>query len=132
MGGFQEITLIGVTGKDAEMNYTTTGKAVTKFSLAVSEYAGVDADGNGKYNTTWFNIVCWDKLAESTEKYVQKGIHLFIKGRLQLRDYEDKEGNKRTSVQVIANIVKPVGKKPETHSTGTDTLDDLGILETQF
>ena len=129
MAGFQELTLIGVAGKDAEMTYTSNGTAVTKFSVAVSEYAGKDKQtGESNFNTTWFNIVCWDKLAESSAQYVVKGIHLFLKGRLQIQQYEDKQGIKRTSVNVVASLVRPVGKKQETHSTGEDTFDDLGDL----
>jgi single-strand DNA-binding protein len=130
MSGVNQINLVGNAGRDAEMTYTSTGKAVAKFSLAVSEYSGRDASGAAQYTTQWFNVITWNGLAESVNKLVSKGNTFFVSGRLVVRQFDMKNGGKGVSVDVIANAVTPVGKKAEAHdnlSTSDDTeeLDNI-------
>ncbi|MBJ95241.1 MAG: single-stranded DNA-binding protein [Rickettsiales bacterium] len=93
-----KVILLGNLGKDPEVRYTKSGKAVTSFSLATSERAGRD----GNERTEWHNIVAWDKLAELCGRLVRKGNKVYVEGRLQTREYEDRDGNKRWSTEVVA------------------------------
>src|SRR5437588_9013787 len=96
-----KITLIGNLGKDPEMNYTPSGVAVTKFTLAVNRVTK-SSTGEKEKETEWFNIVAWRQLAETCNSYLHKGSKVFIEGRLTQREYVDKTGTKRTAVDVIA------------------------------
>jgi single-strand DNA-binding protein len=93
--------LIGNLGKDPEMSYTPGGKAVTKFSVAVTR-RGKDANGERKDETTWFNVVAWERLAETMNTYLHKGSKVYIEGRMTSREFTDKEGVKRTFWDVVA------------------------------
>jgi single-strand DNA-binding protein len=107
-----KILLIGNLGKDPELNVTSDGIPVTKFSLAVNRrYKG--GDGEQKEETEWFNIVTWRQLAEICERYLHKGSKVYIEGRLTQRKYTDREGVQRTSVEVIASDMKMLDRKPE-------------------
>ncbi len=95
-----KIMLIGNVGRDAELTYTQTGSAVAKFSLAVSRRWTDKASGEKKEETTWFNIIAWERLAETCGQYVRKGTKLYVEGRLSTREYTDREGKLRTAVDV--------------------------------
>ena len=97
-----KIMLIGNLGRDPELNVTSDGIPVTKFSLAVSRTYKA-ANGERRDETEWFNIVAWRGLAETCERYLHKGSKVYIEGRLTQRKYTDKEGAQRTSVEVIAS-----------------------------
>src|SRR5260221_4664394 len=86
-----KIMLIGNLGRDPELNVTSDGTAVTKFSLAVSRTYKT-ASGERRDETEWFNIVTWRGLAETCERYLHKGSKVYIEGRLTQRKYTDKEG----------------------------------------
>lgn len=124
MSGVNQINLVGNAGKDAELNFTPSGKTVAKFSLAVSEYAGKDSKGQAQYTTQWFNIVAWNGLAEAVDKLVTKGSTFFVSGRLVVRQYDAKGGGKAVSVDVIANSVTPVGKKADAPAHKAAPSDD--------
>src|SRR5215469_3401012 len=105
-----KIMLIGNLGRDPDMSYTPSGKAVTRFSLAVNRR--VKSSERTAEDTEWFNIVAWENLAETCNNYLHKGTKVFIEGRLQQRKYTDKEGAQRTAVEVIATemeILTPKG-----------------------
>lgn len=104
MAGLNKILLIGNLGKDPEMRYTPQGHPVTTFSLAVSRSVPVK-EGERKDETEWFNIITWDKLAENCNQYLSKGKKAFVEGRLRTRNWEGQDGQKRTSVEVIASTV---------------------------
>ena len=129
-----KIMLIGNLGRDPEMNYTQNGTALTKFSLAVSR-SYKTSSGEKREETEWFNIVVWDKLAETCNQYLHKGNKVYIEGRLTQRKYTDKEGNQRTAVDVIANemeILTPKsaqGGSSEPFLAGNSGDDPLGDLE---
>ena len=117
-----KIMLIGNLGKDPELNVTPDGTPVTKFSLAVNRrYKG--ANGEQKEETEWFNIVTWRQLAEICERYLHKGSKVYIEGRLTQRKYTDREGVQRTTVEVIANDMKMLDKKPEASLSEGSDLD---------
>src|SRR5690348_2265580 len=96
------IFLIGNLGRDPEMNYTEKGTAITKFSLAVSRTQRNKETGENQKETEWFNIVTWEKLAETCNNYLHKGSKVFIEGRMQSHKYTDKNGVERTAWDVIA------------------------------
>ena len=96
-----KVILLGNLGKDPEVRYTQTGKAVTSFSLATSERAGRD----GNERTEWHNIVAWDKLAELCGRLIKKGNKAYVECRLQTREYNDRDGNKRWSTEVVAREI---------------------------
>lgn len=124
-----KIMLIGNLGKDPEMNYTPSGVAVTKFSLAVNRVTKSDA-GEKQKETDWFNIVVWRQLAEICNTYLHKGDKVYIEGRLTQRKYVDREGVQRTSIDVVANDMEMLSTK-STQSAPTDQFlgeqDDGGL-----
>ena len=105
------IFLIGNLGRDPEMNYTEKGTAITKFSLAVSRTQRNKETGENQKETEWFNIVAWEKLAETCNNYLHKGSKVFIEGRMQSHKYTDKSGVERTAWDVIANDMRMLDSK---------------------
>lgn len=96
-----KVMLIGNAGKEPEMTYTPSGSAVTKFSLAVSRRWNDKQSGERKEETTWFNLVAWDRLAETCSQYVHKGSKIFVEGRFVSREYTDKDGVQRRVFDVV-------------------------------
>ena len=133
MAIFNQVTFAGNMGKDPEMNYTPNGKPVTKFSLAVSDYAGKDAQGSALYTTMWLTIVCWGDLAERVNSNLHKGLSVLVSGRLVIRDYTAKDGTKGRAIEVVANTVSSLEKTSKaTTASGyipNDDNDPLGDLE---
>ncbi len=130
-----KIMLIGNLGKDPEMNYTPSGVAVTKFSLAVNRITK-SSTGEKEKETEWFNIVAWRQLAEICNNYLHKGDKVYIDGRLQQRKYTDKNGVERTAIDVIASDMEMLSPKPAQSGSSSDFLagnaddsDPLGDLE---
>ena len=102
--------LIGNLGKDPELQVTSDGTPFTRFSLAVNR-AYKAANGEKREETEWFNVIAWRQLAEICERYLHKGSKVYIEGRLTQRKYTDREGVKRTAVDVIANDMKMLDSK---------------------
>lgn len=100
--GLNKVMIIGRLGRDPEMRYTPSGRPVTTFTVATDRTWNT-ADGERHSETEWFNIVAWGNLAEICKQHLAKGKLVYIEGRLQTRRWEDSEGNKRTSTEVIAN-----------------------------
>jgi len=97
--------LIGNLGKDPELRFTTAGKAVCNFSVATSE-SYTDAQGQKVEKTDWHNVVVWEKQAENCKKYLSKGSKVFVEGKIQTREWEDKQGGKRYTTEIVAQTVK--------------------------
>ena len=127
-----KIMLIGNLGKDPEMNYTPSGVAVTKFTLAVNRVTKSQS-GERQEETEWFNIVAWRNLAETCNTYLKKGSKAFIEGRLTQRKYTDRNGVERTAIEVIANemeMLTPRDRQSSGSSADTFAGDDaLGDLD---
>src|SRR5579875_1521024 len=111
-----KIMLIGNLGKDPDMNYTQSGMAIARFTLAVNRYTKSSATGERQKETEWFNIVAMNKLAEICSEYLHKGTKVYIEGRLQQRKYTDKNNIERTAVEVIANEMEILTPKSATSS----------------
>lgn len=107
-----KVILVGNVGKDPEIRYLEGGTAVCSFSLATSE-SYRSRDGEKVTHTEWHNIVLWRGLAEIAEKYVKKGSQLYIEGRIRTRSWDDKEGNKRYTTEIIADNMQMLGRKPD-------------------
>ena len=125
-----KIMLIGNLGRDPEMSYTTSGKAVTRFSLAVSRNTKTPT-GERHEETEWFNIIFFDRLAEVVNQYLKKGNKLYVEGRLQVRKYTDKTGVERTAVEVIGSdmeMLTPKGQTSPSSGSGSYLHDDDGGL----
>ena len=105
------VTLIGRLGRDPEMRYTPSGAAVARFSLATDENRK-DQQGNWQQETTWHNIVVWGQSAERASETLKKGTLVYIEGRISVRNWEDKEGQKRTSFEIVAFSFRNLSPKP--------------------
>ena len=117
MAGLNKVMLIGNVGKDPEMRYTANGSAVTKFSLAVNRNF-TSGDGERREETEWFDIVTWAKLAELCSQFVQKGRQVYVEGRLQTRSWEGQDGQKRTSLDITADNVISLERRPRDDEGG--------------
>jgi single-strand DNA-binding protein len=95
-----KVILIGNLGKDPELRYTSSGVAVASFSVATNE-SWKDPEGNTQERTQWHNVVAWRKLAEICGEYLKKGGKLYLEGRLQYRNYDDKNGVKRYVTEIV-------------------------------
>lgn len=102
------IAIMGRLVRDPEMRQTTTGKSMASFRVAVDRGS---KDANGQNQADFFDVVAWNKTAEFVCKYFQKGSLIAIDGRLQSRSYQDKSGQNRTAIEIIANNVHFAGSK---------------------
>jgi single-strand DNA-binding protein len=105
-----KVQLIGNLGKDPEVRYTAGGQAVATFSIATNE-SWKDKEGNLQEKTEWHNVVAWQRLAEICGEYLKKGKKVYIEGRLQTRNYEDKEGVKRYVTEIVAQDMILLGSR---------------------
>lgn len=96
------VAIMGRLARDPEMRQTTTGKNVASFRIACDRGR---RDVNGQSQADWLDVVAWDRIAEFICKYFQKGSLIVIDGRLQTRQYQDKNGQNRTAVEIVANNV---------------------------
>jgi single-strand DNA-binding protein len=109
MAGVNKVILIGHLGKDPEIRYTQGGTCVAIFSIATSETWKNKGTGKKKEQTEWHRIVAWRRLAEICGEYLRKGRQVYIEGSLQTRKWEDKDGNKRYTTEVVASKMQMLG-----------------------
>jgi len=110
--GLNKVMLIGRLGSDPEVRYTTNGGAVANFNLATNE-SWVDKAGQKQEKTEWHRVVVWGKLGELCGQYLSKGRQAFVEGKLQTRDWTDKEGHKRYTTEVVAMNIQFLGAPGE-------------------
>jgi single-strand DNA-binding protein len=111
MASFNKVTIVGYLGRDPELRYTPSGTAVCDFSIATTERKrGRDA-GDGEEITTWFRVSMWGRQAEVANQYLQKGKLVYVEGRLSQREWTDRDGNKRTSLEVHGSDLQFIGSK---------------------
>lgn len=96
--------IIGNIGSTPEMRFTANGKLVTSFSVAINRQY-TDSGGEKKENTEWFNVVTWGKLAESCNQYLNKGMLVYVAGRVEIHRWQSKDGVQRSSLQLTATQV---------------------------
>jgi single-strand DNA-binding protein len=112
-----KVILVGRLGRDPETRYTGGGQAVANFSVATDE-TYKDRNGERQKRTEWHKIVVWGKQAEIAQQYLKKGSLIFIEGRIQSREWQDKEGQKRTSFEIVATNFRMLGGRAEGAAAG--------------
>ncbi|PYT93079.1 MAG: single-stranded DNA-binding protein [Acidobacteria bacterium] len=112
-----KVILVGRLGRDPETRYTGSGQAVANFSVATDE-SYKDRNGERQKRTEWHKIVVWGKQAEIAQQYLKKGSLIFIEGRIQSREWQDKEGQKRTSFEIVATNFRMLGGRAESAAAG--------------
>ena len=112
-----KVILVGRLGRDPETRYTGGGQAVANFSVATDE-TYKDRNGERQKRTEWHKIVVWGKQAEIAQQYLTKGSLIFIEGRIQSREWQDKEGQKRTSFEIVATNFRMLGGRAEGAAAG--------------
>ncbi|MBU4485182.1 single-stranded DNA-binding protein [bacterium] len=111
MASINKVILVGNLGADPEKRYTGSGAAVTTMNIATTDVWN-DKGGERQEKTEWHRIVVWGKQAETCAEYLAKGRQVYVEGRLQTRQWEDKEGNKRYTTEIVAQTVKFLGSAP--------------------
>jgi single-strand DNA-binding protein len=112
-----KVILVGRLGRDPETRYTGGGQAVANFSIATDE-TYKDRNGERQKRTEWHKIVVWGKQAEIAQQYLKKGSLLFLEGRIQSREWQDKEGQKRTSFEIVATNFRMLGGRGDGAAVG--------------
>ncbi len=108
MGSVNKVILVGNLGRDAELRYTPGGAAVATLNMATTEVWN-DKSGQRQEKTEWHRVVLWGKTAESLNEYLTKGKQIYVEGRLQTRQWDDKDGNKRYTTEIRGDRVVLLG-----------------------
>jgi single-strand DNA-binding protein len=113
MAGVNKVILIGNLGRDPELKYLEGNIARASFSLATSE-AYKDKNGNRVEHTEWHNIVMWRTNAENAEKFLKKGMQIYVEGKIQTRQWNDKDGQKRNLTEILVDTFRVLQKRENT------------------
>jgi single-strand DNA-binding protein len=105
-----KVTILGNLGKDPELRFTTNGTPVTELRVATSRVF-FDKQNTRREDTQWHRVVVWGKQAVLCKEYLDKGRQVYVEGRLQTRQWEDREGNKRTTTEIVAENVRFLGNR---------------------
>jgi single-strand DNA-binding protein len=108
MASVNKVILVGNLGRDPELRYTQSGQAVVNFTLATNENY-TKKSGEREERTEWHRIIAWARTAELCAEYLAKGRTVYVEGRLQTREWEDKEGQKRRTTEIVAQTVQFLG-----------------------
>jgi single-strand DNA-binding protein len=108
MGSVNKVILVGNLGRDAELRYTPGGAAIATLNMATTEVWN-DKQGQRQEKTEWHRVILWGKQAESLQEYLTKGKQIYVEGRLQTRQWDDKDGNKRYTTEVKADRITLLG-----------------------
>ena len=114
-----KVILVGYLGGDPETRFTNSGTAVANFSVATSEKWKDKSTGVNREHTEWHRIVAWGKLGEICGEYLAKGRQVYVEGKLQTRQWEDDQGNKRYITEVVAYVMKMLGRKDQSETPKT-------------
>jgi single-strand DNA-binding protein len=128
MAGVNKVILVGNLGKDPEVRHLENGRAVANFSLATSE-TYKNKQGERVTNTEWHNIVLWSPIAEIAEKFLKKGNQVYIEGKLTSRSWDDQDGNKRYTTEVVGNNLTLLGTKSDGDSGGSSNTSQSSASE---
>ena len=112
-----KVILVGRLGRDPETRFTSAGQAVCNFSIATDE-SYKDRNGERQKRTEWHKIVVWGRQAEIAQQYLKKGSLVYLEGRIQSRQWDDKEGQKRTSYDIVANNFRMLGGRADAAAAG--------------
>ena len=122
MSGVNKVIIVGRLGADPEIKTVGNGQSVARLSIATSEN-WTSKDGQKQERTEWHRVVVWGKQAENCAKHLSKGRQVYVEGRLQTRNWEDPNGQKRYATEVIANNVQFLGAMGGERSTHTETSE---------
>ena len=111
MAGLNKVMIIGNLGTDPEMRFTPNGNPVTSFRIATSR-SYTTASGERKQETEWFDVVTWNRLAETCNQFLGKGRRAYVEGRLRTRTWESADGQKRSRIEIVANRVLFLDRQP--------------------
>ena len=132
MAAVNKAIILGNLGKDPEVRYTPDGRAVTTFSVATTEKYK-DKEGNPQESTEWHRIVVWDRLAEICGEYLSKGKSVYVEGSIRTRSWEDREGNRRYTTEIVGRTVQflsPRGEETRRSSKPPSAEDDFVYEDT--
>jgi len=119
-GSVNKVILVGHLGADPEIRYTPQGAAVANLRLATNE-SWKNKNGQREDRTEWHRVILWSKLGELAGQYLKKGSQVFIEGRLQTRSWDDKDGQKRYSTEIVATSMQFLGGRSDGASRRVDT-----------
>jgi single-strand DNA-binding protein len=125
MSGINKVILVGRLGTDPEVKTITGGNTVARLSLATSE-SWMDKGGQKQERTEWHRIVVWGKLAELCGRYLSKGRQVYVEGRLQTRQWEDQQGQKRYTTEIVAGTVQFLGAGGQASASQGQESSDSG------
>ena len=111
MVGLNKVMIIGNVGTDPEMRFTPNGNPVTSFRIATSR-SYTTASGERKQETEWFDVVTWNRLAETCNQFLGKGRRAYVEGRLRTRTWESADGQRRSRIEIVANRVLFLDRQP--------------------
>lgn len=109
MSGINKVILVGRLGADPDLRFTPLGIAVSNFTIATSDSWKDKESGKKQERVEWHRIVAWRRLAEICGEYLRKGSQVYIEGKLQTKAWKDKEGNKRYTTEILANVMQMLG-----------------------
>lgn len=118
MGSVNKVILVGNLGRDAELRYTPGGSAVANFSIATTETWTDKNSGERRDQTEWHRVVLWGRQAETLKDFLTKGRQIYIEGRLQTRQWDDRDGNKRSTTEVRGDRVVLLGRRDDAGGGG--------------
>lgn len=129
MSGINKVIIIGRLGADPEVRQVSSGNSVATLSVATSE-KWTDRDGQAQERTEWHRVIAWGKLADICGKFLAKGRQVYVEGRLQTRQWEDSQGQKRYTTEIVANTVQFLGgqqgARAESQSSNDSDHQDFG------
>jgi single-strand DNA-binding protein len=131
MAGVNKVIIVGRLGADPDVKTIGSGGTVTKLSVATSEN-WVDKEGKKQERTEWHRVVVWGRLAEICGKHLAKGRQVYLEGRLQTRSWEDQQGQKKYTTEIVANTVQflgSAGERTEAASSSSGSRDDYGTQD---
>jgi single-strand DNA-binding protein len=129
--GLNKVMIIGNLGRNPEMRYTPSGRPVTSFSVATSR-SWVNAEGERREETEWFNVVAWGNLAEICKQHLTKGQQVYVEGRLQTRGWEDQNGKKHYRTELVANEMIILEERKSAEATEETRERETGSESSEF
>jgi single-strand DNA-binding protein len=115
-----KVILIGRLGNNPEIRYTPSGQAVANFNIATNEYY-VDKNGQKQEKTEWHRVVVWGKLAQLCGEYLTKGRQAYLEGKLQTRQWQDKDGQTKYTTEIVATTIQFLGQAPSANASNNAT-----------
>jgi len=122
MASLAKVILVGNLGRDAEVRFTPSGTPLADFSLATNE-RWTDKNGTQQEHTQWFRVTVWGKQAEALKPYLTKGKQVYVDGTLRAREYTDRDGNRRTSLDVRATTITLLGRAGDAPASVPEELN---------